>query len=149
MSTTGTFQVFELEIGPHFITVYCGPLPDIGEFSSWLHGEFIQLRPELASIQQDGFAHEENDPKVYHPYGQPIEFRQNFRHFHVRYGGCVKPKDVIQLKDLMAKRLGRYVQDTVVTLLENNKSNDFDYPEPPQPFEPERYLKYIRDLKCR
>jgi hypothetical protein len=137
--------IYEVEIAPHFLTIYSKQLPEMLESAKTLYRQFIIAKPELASIQQLNFVHEENDPNVYHPFGEPNHFREGFRHFHIRYGYRPSTKDVNYILACMAENGDTQIEKMKTTDLEDNrlpKFKDVAYP----PIEGD-YLEYIDTLR--
>lgn len=137
--------VQEVEIGPHFLTIYSKQLPEMIEAAKELHKWFLTAKPELASIQQDEFVHEPNDPNVYHPFGEPNNFRTGFRHFHIRYGKEPTQADIDLIINRMKETGNDIAQDIPVTRLVDNrlpKFQDIVYPS----IEGD-YLEYIDTLR--
>ena len=139
----------ELEIGPHFITFYIKPkvfqeLPDIGAEA---YKKFLIAYPDLAEIQQKDFLHEENDPNVYHPFGEPNHFREAFRHFHIRFGRTPLGSEVAEALELV-KSCSKLTTapEFKTSALTNNRLPEFKgipYPK----ISGREYLKYIALLR--
>lgn len=128
----------ELEIGPHFITLYTSKYREMLEIASKYQPIFCKKYPELSRYQQKEFKHEPNDPRVYHRFGEPNIIRPgSFRHFHIR---TVEEPDQelinTVIKDL---KLG----SIKITRFMDNYPDD-EYPERRVK---EDYLDYIQRLK--
>lgn len=139
-------QIKEIEVGPHFLTVYSKKLTELLELAEKLYLMFLRFKPELADIQQVNFKHEPNDPNVYHPYGEPNHFRDHFRHFHIRYGYRPKVKEIAEVLDLLDNLTD--TSQIVITALETNRLPEYTnwkYPEPPQ--DHIEYLKWIEEIR--
>ena len=136
-------EITEIELGPHFITVWLRTSPV--QLAEKMYYDFCAKHPDLASIQQDRFGHEPNDPNVYHPYGEPNEVRPEgpWKHFHVRYGYKPLADEVTDLVKLLNKHAN--TSDTRLVRLEDRKVKDFSYPEIPDNHED--YLTMIDELR--
>lgn len=133
-------QLSEIEVGPHFITVYGTGGTEINQLAEKMYHAFMRKRPELKAIQQKSLAHEKDDPKVYHPLGQPNELGKRFsRHFHIRYGYMPTEQDVQEIKALL-KKFCRYGE------LDHTALKDPDYPEMNWDNHTE-YLNWIEKVK--
>ena len=150
-----TFEIVEIEIGPHFLTFYGGPRTEFLQFSRSLRPLFDEIRPELAKIQQKDFAHQPKDPRVYHPYGHPIEYERPGRilkerstHFHIRYGYRPVMDDITQAIELINSLDGqnKFKNGFRITNLEDQKAFDWNYPEIPENHE--EYLKLLDDIRA-
>ena len=138
-------DISEIELGPHFITVWLKTSPV--QLAEKMYHDFCAQHPDLASIQQDRFGHEPNDPNVYHPYGEPNEVRPEgpFKHFHIRYGYLPVTGDIMSLRRLLNKHACTY--DADITFLEDRKVREFSYPAIPDNHED--YLTMIDELRSK
>jgi hypothetical protein len=137
-------KLTEIEIGPHFITLYSPQYREMLVASEKMYTWFLQSKPELAEIQQQNFIHEPNDPNVYHPFGEPNAFRKGFRHFHIRYGRSVEQSDVDFILNNLDK--GSIIKDDlIISNLEDNKLPEFETKE--YPVLQGNYLEYIEELR--
>lgn len=129
----------EIEVGPHFVTFYTSELDKMLEVAKEYHPIFCEKYPGLADYQQPDFKHEENDPKVYHRFGEPNAVRPYFRHFHIRT--LVEPSE--KLIDNILTDLNIDKKDVIIS-----KYMDY-YPGETYPSRGfmEGYLDYIERLK--
>ena len=136
-------DISEIELGPHFITVWLKTSPV--QLAEKMYYDFCAEHPDLALIQQDRFGHEPNDPNVYHPYGEPNEVRPEgpWKHFHVRYGYEPGAGDIMSLTRLLNKHAN--TSEAGITLLTDRVVREFSYPEIPDNHED--YLAMIDGLR--
>ena len=136
----------EIEIGPHFLTFYSKDRSGLIQGLPELYRKFMRA-PDfeaLKSVQQQGFAHVTNDPNVYHPYGDPKDFREAFSHFHIRTIEQPSEQLIEALRAFIAKNNVTFKDDLLISRLEDNNPNQLTYP--PR-LEGEEYLTYIDRLK--
>ena len=139
-------DLHELEIGPHFITLYSTQYREMLESAEQLYSWFAEVKPEIADIQQYKFEHELNDPNVYHPFGAPNSFRKAFRHFHIRYGRAVADEDVqFILDNLNEGHISLLHKEFKITKLHHFKLPEFKHLQYPPIEGP--YLSYIENLR--
>ena len=112
----------EVELGPHFITVYGKDRRWMLELARVMYTAVRRTCPDIAAIQQPELAHEPHDPRVYHTLGQPVELGKRFRwHFHIRYGR--KPVEVD--RELVVMMLSKFCK---IGELEYTVLDDPNYP---------------------
>jgi len=135
----------ELEIGPHFITLYTRQLDPMLKYAKKIYNEFITDFPEEKEIQQQDFLHEPNDPNVYHPFGIPNNFRKAYRHFHIRTPNFTDISWVLK----RLERDGVKAEDFKTTYLENNRDEKFKDLKYPiyKGLNDNDYLNYIEELR--
>lgn len=147
-------DIKEIEVGPHFLTIYGEERVDLFELAKRFKTRFEELRPELADIQQKDLAHERYDPRVYHPYGHPTAIPKQNRplhdthvHFHIRYAYRPTENDIEQVKDILKELKALSVDTAKLTNLEDQKAYDWNYPEIPEGSHAD-YLAWINDIRA-
>lgn len=139
-------EIKHIEIGPHFLTFYSTDLEGMKKLAKACYSTFTE---ELKDIQQKDFLHEENDPKVYHPYGEPGELfdskTEGWRHFHVRFGRRPTDEDIEYMYNLIERHGGKVTNNVTIRTLGTRRVRDFEYPKPPR--DKKEYLEYIQSIK--
>lgn len=140
----------EVEIGPHFVTFYTRMR---SELIAWLPGLYHKFLRDynfarLWEIQQEGFVHVADDPKVYHPYGDPQEFREAYSHFHIRTATEPSEGLVSELIAFTEKHGAAYPDVVPIFKLEDKKiPGKRNKVYPPRRIQ-EDYFNYIERIKA-
>lgn len=135
----------EIEIGPHFITFYTKQLPEMRDFCKLAWVLFKEDYPELVSINHPDFEHWENDPLVYHRFGEPNHWREAYRHFHINTDSKPSEAFVAEITDWLIGLGAKFDKIVKITNNEDFKLDQDDY-YPPRKMD-EGYLAYIARLK--
>lgn len=130
----------EIEIGPHFLTFYTKDYQKMLEDGEIL---YTQLNAYLQIINPKSLVHQDNDPNIYHPFGEPNNFRPYYRHFHIRYGRKPTIKDI---RMVLRLNLLNMADGYKISNLEDNKDSKFQKLEYPVVDE-ENYLEYLQMLR--
>lgn len=142
-------NILEIELGPHFVTFYSAERVKLWEFAPIAYKAFmsnIEFK-DLWDIQQLDFKHVDNDPKVYHPYGEPNGFRAHYTHFHIRTDKKPSIKLAEQFKDFLATLGAKFPENVPITFIEQFRTPDkLDYKYPTRR-KGESYLDYIERIK--
>ena len=148
MKSDQELEIFEIEEGSHFVTMYGLPFQNLLAFASEMYHYWIRRHPETAQFQQKHFAHQVNDPNVYHPFGNPRQWRpKSFRHFHIRFGRKTTSEDIQEVKDFIEKYAPKS-KNIQITNLEDKKLDKYAglcYPSVPT--DPNCYLQWIETLR--
>jgi len=134
----------EVEIGPHFITFYTKN-KKVTRFCEGIWLAFSKKYPGYASINNEKFVHIEEDPKVYHRFGEPDNFRDAWSHFHIKTETRPDLKWVAEVIGFMKNRGASFDDIVKITDHESFKLNPNDT-YPPRKLN-ESYTDYIKRLK--
>jgi len=136
-------KLSELELGPHFITVFGTPRPNMLNLAKTFYQELKRSRKDIFKFQQKNLAHEPNDPNVYHPYGQPKETGKEYTtHFHIRFPGGPSEEDVTYVINTLSKFISMSDKVRTYKLLSDDKDG-IGYPLQ----EDREYFDYIEFLR--
>lgn len=117
----------ELEIGPHFITLYLDEFYEMEKVKRKVYNAFAEEFPFEAKFQQPYFNHTPNDDRIYHPYGSPSSLGHSYpRHFHIR--SMVVPS--VEFREKVVKLLekcGCQVGEYKVSYLMTNGAKEGDH----------------------
>ena len=135
----GEALFMEVEIGPHFLTFYTKQLNEMLRDGV----ELYKLLPkELQRINPQGLLHVNNDPNMYHPFGEPNNWRPWFRHFHIRYGRNPTEQDIEDIKDI---GFLKFNDPLIISNLSDQRLPEFEAIEYPDV--EKDYNEYIKKLR--
>jgi hypothetical protein len=121
-------KLSELEVGPHFITVYGTPRSSMFSLARNFYKDLRRSRKDIFKFQQKDLAHEPNDPNVYHPYGQPDQLgKKHITHFHVRFPGGPLTEDLNYIIDTL-KKFVSFPGDIVMSEVSDYDKEGIGYP---------------------
>lgn len=135
----------EIELGPHFITFYTKDLKGIRSLCQDIYTHVIEKYPLLAPFNPNKFEHVDNDPRIYHRFGEPNNWRDAYRHFHINT--CREP-DVSTLPyiiEIMKNQGCTFDKVIKITDFNNKKLNQSDTYPPRK--DNETYLSYLERLR--
>ena len=137
--------ISEIEIGPHFLTVYGFPNSNILKLGETMYHYIKRYKKDIFNLQQDRLSHIINDPNVFHPYGQPDEIgKKDIRHFHIKYGYRPIQEDVNEIIGICEK-YANLRDDIVITDLLDFDKNNIGYPEIPMDMDYLDWVNYLRE----
>lgn len=139
----------EIEVGPHFLTFYSRDRTGLVTDLPAIYRAFMK-KPDFESLkdyQQEGFIHVTNDPKVYHPYGDPIDFRGPISHFHIRTVEEPTNELIAALIAFTELYGASYVKPVPITYLGSRRTTETLNLKYPERGTDEDYFKYIERIR--
>lgn len=145
----GVVTLTDIEIGPHYLTVWGHKHANLLKLAEWAYPEFLKLREDLSQIQQFKFRHESEDPNVYHRLARPRDIKPEgpYSHFHVRYGYRPTLKDVAELRGLLGRCRDPQVDRSVSPRVWQTESRNHTGATYPEIRNAEQYEDYIHRLR--
>lgn len=136
-----------VEVGPHFLTFYCQDLKQMNRYLPSLWKVFVKEYPDMLDINHENFIHWAGDPAVYHRFGQPNHFREDYRHFHINTESRPSTEMVTDFIAFIARNGGTFDEIIKVTIYENYKLEEHKNDTYPERQSGEEYLDYLDRLK--